>query len=141
MPAIPGIHAALSGLIAASARVAVSADNIANAQNSAPVPKSAGGEAEQYDGYVPRRAVATSLAQGGTVAQPAAVDPAFVLAFDQGNPAADERGLVARPNVVPEAETADLIQAERAYEASLAALRTIDQLARALEESFARRER
>ena len=49
--------------------------------------------------------------------------------YQPGNPAADERGMVAMPNVKIHEEMADMINASRSFEANLAVVKNARQMA------------
>lgn len=128
------VQVSASGLRAQSLRMRVIAENLAN-QDS--VAQTAGG-----DPY--RRKVAAFRAEvdrntGATevkVQSIAADKSAFGRVYQPGNPAADAKGYVLRPNVNGLVEAADMKAAQRSYEANLNAIeaaksltmRTIDLL-------------
>ena len=87
-----------SGLAAASLRLQVSANNVANISSTGPLPgaPNAGGFPPAY---VPQRLNQVDVAGGGTVATVGTVSPSFVSQFDPSAPFADKNGLVAAPNV------------------------------------------
>jgi flagellar basal-body rod protein FlgC len=65
----------------------------------------------------------------GVAVAEVADDPSpFVEVYDPGHPDADERGIVRYPNVDPAREMVELILAQRAYEANLAALAAARQI-------------
>ena len=89
---------AVSGINAASLRLAVSASNIANALSDGPLPGSA--NAANFPGpYVPLRVYQVDLAGSGTGASIAVVRPGYVPKFDPAAPYADANGMVASPTV------------------------------------------
>ena len=53
---------------------------------------------------------------------------ALPATHDPGHPAADENGMVLRPNVVPLVEVADMREASRAFEANVQVLRQTKEL-------------
>lgn len=58
----------------------------------------------------------------------------FKKVFDPGNPSADAEGYILKPNVNPLIEKQDMMEAQRAYEANLAAIEVTKQmLARTVE--------
>lgn len=109
----------LSGLRAASTRIAVAADNIAN-QNS--TSREENGRVVR-EPYVPRQVDQVSLSEGGTQALLRDRNPASVPIFDPDDPDADADGTVRAPNVNLETETVNLIAARSAYKANLNAIK------------------
>ncbi len=122
---ISGFSTSLSGLMAQSKRVAVSADNIANMQSRGLRP---GGPAEQPGAYVPKQTQDVTTAGGGVRAEVRAVTPPSVEVYAPSNPDADVNGVAALPNVNLAAELVTQIQAQTAYEANAAAIRTQDEM-------------
>ena len=110
----------LAGLDVAVRRVATASGNIANVRSLAP--QSAG----DAGGFRPLELQQVSDARGTprAVVRPADVNP--LETFDPANPDADANGVVSHANVSLERETATLITAQRALEASLAAISTAD---------------
>jgi flagellar basal-body rod protein FlgC len=89
---------ATSGLVAASGRLEVSASNIANAQDTGPLPDAP--NAESFPPvYRAQRVDQVDVAGGGTVANVSTVSPGDVTQYDPSAPFADKNGLVAVPNV------------------------------------------
>ncbi|MEM8773247.1 MAG: flagellar basal body rod protein FlgC [Pseudomonadota bacterium] len=118
---------AASGLRAQSTRIRVTAENIANADSTAPAPG-----LDPYRRQVPvfssfvDRAVGAELVEVSRVA----LDPTeFRLEFDPGHPAANTEGYVQLPNVNSLVEMMDLREAQRSYEANLGALDTMRSMA------------
>lgn len=125
---------AASGMKAQSARLRVTAENLANADSTAQAPG-----ADPY-----RRKTITFGAKrdrdlGGDVVdiKRYGTDPTpFELRYEPGHPAADAAGYVKRANVNEFVELMDMREARRSYEANLSALelarsmtqRTIDLL-------------
>ena len=111
---------AASGLRAQSARIRVTAENIANANSTA--------EAPGLDPYRRQVPVFTSYLDhelGAEVVKMTRVTSEFTLRFEPGHPVADENGYIALPNVNPLVEMMDLREAQRSYEANLGALVTM----------------
>ncbi len=113
----------LSGMATESKRLAVSAQNVANLGSTGVRSESA-----EEDGYVPQRVLATAGPQGGVRGQTVPKSPPSVLLYDPDAPDADEEGVVARPNVQLEEEVVTQIQAQRAYEANVQVLETMDEM-------------
>ncbi len=114
---ITAFNSAVGGLRAASVRVAIAADNIANIGTTRAI-----GDAT-YNGFVPTRAVQTGGIGGPQVtAKP--VSPAFINEYNPSHPDANNEGLVGRANVDLVANIVELKQAEIAYKANAQVLRT-----------------
>src|SRR3546814_190106 len=122
---LAGISASLSGLMAQSKRLAVSAENIANLRSRG---LRQDGPAEQPGAYLPKRVQDVTTAGGGVRAEVRAVTPPAVEVYAPWYPDADAEGVAAIPNVNLAGELVTQIQAQRAYEANAAALRTQDAL-------------
>jgi len=116
---------AASALRAQQSRMRVIAENIANAESTAPVD---GGD--PYRRQVP--VFQTREIDGATGVELARVrqdQGDFRLDYEPGHPAADAEGYVRRPNVDTLVEAMDMREAQRAYEANLNVIET----ARAME--------
>lgn len=113
---------AVSGLQAQKKRIQVLAENIANANSTA---RTAG--AEPYRRQIPVFKVEPMGEDQGVVMSGVKADPKpFPQAYDPGHPAANAAGYVMLPNVNSLAESLDLKQAMKAYEANLNVLDTQD---------------
>lgn len=108
---------AASGMKAQSARLRVTAENLANAESTSRTP---GGDpyrrktisfADRLD-----RALGAELVE---VDRYGVDNTAFPLRYDPSHPAADEKGYVKEPNVNPLVELMDMREAQRSYEANL----------------------
>lgn len=122
---IAGFSASLSGLMAQTKRLAVSADNVAN-MTSRGVRKE--GPADQPGAFVPKRTQDVTTGGGGVRAEVRPVTPPSVEVYAPGSPDADANGIAALPNVNLAEELVTQIQAQRAYEANAKALKTQDEL-------------
>jgi flagellar basal-body rod protein FlgC len=132
MDFLKSLAIAASGLRAQSGRMRVIAENVANADTTPTRP----GE-QPY-----RRKVVTfqqkldnelgvSTVQLGQIKRDRSE---FKTRFEPGNPLADARGFVQKPNVDTMMETLDLREAQRSYEANLNIISTTRRmLARTLE--------
>lgn len=109
------IDTALSALQAQSKRLAVSANNVANARS---LGYQEAADGSDNGGFRPSRVEQTSLAGGGVVAHEVPKSPASVLVYQPDDSNADADGLVPRPNVDLGEEFVNQILAQRAYEAS-----------------------
>jgi flagellar basal-body rod protein FlgC len=122
---ISGFSTSLSGLMANSKRVAVSADNIANMRSRG---VREDGPAVQPGTFVPKQVQDVTTAGGGVRAEVRPVTPPSVEVYAPGSPDADADGVAAIPNVNLAEELVTQMQAQRAYEANAKALKTQDEL-------------
>jgi len=122
----------LSGAVAAQRRFETTANNVANLRSTAA--PSVAGPATDDQGealFRPARQVDRSAAGGGVLSTRQLIDPASVRAFEPSAPDADRDGLVNRPNLDIARETVERLTSKRQLEASLATIRTADDLLRA----------
>ncbi len=117
-----GFRMSASGMSAERFRMDVISSNIANA-NSTRV----GGQ----DPYRRRVVVLESSDDGVQVQQLVQDSSDFRMAHEPGNPNADENGMVYYSNVEPLIEMVDMISAQRAYEANIAAFNSTRAMIRA----------
>lgn len=113
--AIDAINTSLSGLFAAARNMAVSANNIVNAQSTQTT--ATNGQTVNTP-FVPQRVNQQAVAGGGVSTSLSDVAPASVSFFAPDNPAADENGITAFPNVNFEQEAATRILASNTYQAN-----------------------
>lgn len=118
---IAAFSASLSGLMAQTKRLAVSANNVANMTTRG---WRKGGPAQQPGGFIPKRTLDVTTAGGGVRAEVRPVTPPSVEIFSPGRPDADAEGVVALANVSLAEELVTQIQAQRAYEANAQVIRT-----------------
>jgi flagellar basal-body rod protein FlgC len=122
---IPGAHSASQGLRAEQVRLEVISQNIANARTT----KTAEGGPYQRQAVRFKAALGDAMAaQGGAAKNPPTLeivrDPrAAVRVYQPGHPDADKEGFVAYPAINVHEEMADLISANRSYEANIAVMR------------------
>ena len=91
---------AASGLAAASLRLQVSADNVANANSDGPLPSASAPVRAKYPpAYVAQEVNQVATQGGGTSAVVSNAQPGTLTAYDPTAPYADPNGLVAAPNV------------------------------------------
>jgi flagellar basal-body rod protein FlgC len=124
---------ATSGLSAASLRLNVTANNIANALTTGPLPAAggsgaSGGAANSNNSsnfppaFVPLQVnqsdQSNGSSPGGTVATVTAVSPSFVTQSDPSAPFANQDGLVAAPNVDLASQFVQLLTAKYAFAAN-----------------------
>jgi len=121
----PVLSIALSGLQAATNRLSVSANNVANALTSRPVARAG----ETPDGvFAAQQVVARSAGGGGVATSVQDKDPATVTGPDPASPS----GLSAFPNVDLVSEAVDQKLAVASYRANAAVIRTRQELDDAL---------
>jgi flagellar basal-body rod protein FlgC len=91
---------AVSGIAAASDRLRVSANNVANTESGGPLPSADPAIAAQHpQAYTPQEVHQVETAGGGTKAVVSNMQPGSVAAYDPTAPYADQNGMVAEPNV------------------------------------------
>ena len=110
---LSSVSIGLSGLAAASLRLDVAANNIANAQSAGAIPGNLGPAP-----YTPMQVV-QSDSGSGTTANTEPVDPAYIPTFDPQSPDANAQGTVAMPNVDLTQEVVELAMAQQSYQANL----------------------
>ena len=115
------IGSALSGLSAASTRVSVAADNIAN---------------QFSKDYVPKQVTQVSLQTGGTQARVLDVTPATTPVFNPSDPEANADGTVSFPNVDLATELVNLTIASYDYKANLKSIKVANELHKSLLDIF-----
>ena len=110
------ITTALSGLRAQSAKTAISAENIANAQSV---------------GYTPKDAVLTSSESGVEVSIQSRQN-ATVKTYSPDSVLADNDGFVSVPEISYEYDIINMMTAETAYKANISVIKTSDEMQDAL---------
>jgi flagellar basal-body rod protein FlgC len=121
---------ALSGALAASKRLDISANNTANARSQGALAAADGPEAFQ-----PSRSVQTAVSDPngrglGTRIAAIPANPAIRAALQPDSPFANAEGLVATPDVDLARERIDQIASLRSFQANLALIRTQDEIER-----------
>jgi flagellar basal-body rod protein FlgC len=122
---------AASGMAAASLRLQVSANNVANVSDTGPLPGTANA-ANFSAAYVPLQVNQVASAGGGTTASVAPVSPSYVPQFDPGAPFADQNGLVAAPNVDLASEAVQQIIARYEFAANAKVMQVNAQMMQSL---------
>lgn len=117
--AIDAINTALSGLYASSKTLAVSANNIANAQSTT---SNVNGQTVNQP-YVPQAVSQQSVQGGGVSTSLRDVQPASINIFSPEDPSANEQGMVAMPNVNLDQEVANTSLAANTYKANAAVIK------------------
>jgi flagellar basal-body rod protein FlgC len=118
----------VTGLTAAQTQLQVSASNLANMDDSAPLP---GSGVQGPAPFVPTRVETVSLGSGGVQAQLSASTSASTPAYEPDSPYADSPGMVAKPDVDPVGETVSRMQALQQYRASAAMIEADDRMQKA----------
>jgi flagellar basal-body rod protein FlgC len=119
-PLSQSMETAASAMRAQSTRMRLVAENLANADSTSAMP---GGT--PYQRKVMSFLQSVDKATNAAIVQPGPIttDSApFRNVYDPSSPAANAQGYVSMPNVSPVLELADMREAERSYEANLAAL-------------------
>ena len=120
-PMIVGMNISISGMSASAARLSASASNIANARTIGAL------SARGPVAYQPIEVVQVSMGEGASIAGATASyrprTPAYVGAYDPEQPFADERGMVAVPNVDLAEEVVGSLEAAATFRANLAAFK------------------
>ena len=115
------IETSVSGMTSQATRMRIIAENIANAQSTAKGP-----DGEPYRRRVVSFSNELDRASGAKLVNVKGIEMdkgEFDTKYDPGHPAADSEGYVKMPNVNPLIETMDMQQAQRSYEANLAAVK------------------
>lgn len=110
---ISPISSALSGLNAASNRIAVSADNIAN---------------QFSKNYTPKTVLQVSVGNGGVRSEVRDVEPPTTTIFNPSDPDADANGGVQLPNVDLATELVNMSIASYDYKANLKSIKIADNM-------------
>jgi flagellar basal-body rod protein FlgC len=126
----PIFSIALSGIVAATRRLEVSAANVANVDSTGALSDATTGSPGTPAPFQPLEVTQQPLLTGGTSASIGLLEPATTTAFQPGAPFANADGLVAAPNVDLAGEALNQIQAVNAYKANLKVLEVADDLER-----------
>ena len=129
------INTALSGLQAASVRLAGAASNTANMRTRGPVPATKPSEPlptpprpDQPRVYQAVETVQTAEAGGGVRARNVPVTPAYQVEYDPDSVDANEDGEVAAPNVDLTRDVVDQLEAMRAFRANLSVIQAAEEM-------------
>ncbi len=121
------LSTSLSGMMAATKKLAVSASNLANAQS-----KGSLGKTDPNRPYLAMTTVDTGVAGGGVKTAVVLRTPAYVPSYDPDAAFADEDGMVAAPNVNVDEEIMTGLQAKQAYQANAVMLSRINDMSKEL---------
>ena len=124
---------AASGLAAASQRLWVSANNVANAESDGPLPSASAAIQAQYPAaYTAQQVNQVATPGGGTSAIVSSLRPGTVTAYDPAAPYADQNGQVAAPNVDLAAEAVQQAIASYTFVANADVMRVSQQMMQTL---------
>jgi flagellar basal-body rod protein FlgC len=115
------IETSISGMNSQGTRMRIIAENIANAQSTAKGPNG-----DPYRRRVVSFTNELDRASGSKIVKVKGIEEdkaEFETIYDPNHPAADANGYVKMPNVNTLIETMDMKQAQRSYEANLAAVK------------------
>lgn len=119
-----------SGLVANRTRLEIISSNLANANSV----YDAQGRYAPFQRRIPILAAgdpSTGRAEGVHVSEIRIDTSPFRKAFDPSNPHADKNGYVSLPNVYPQIEQINALEATRAYEANITAAEATKQMVQA----------
>jgi flagellar basal-body rod protein FlgC len=118
---------------AATARLQVSARNVANVRSAGVLPDEQGNYPDGAPrAYTPRRVDQVDLAGGGTQAIVGEVSPGYVPTYDPGAPYANAEGMVAYPNVDLTEEAIQQLIARYTFAANARVVTAYDQMVKSL---------
>jgi len=124
---------AVSGMLAASQRLQVSAQNVANVRSDGALPDAQGNYASDAPrSYTPQRVDQVELSTGGTRPIVTEVSPSYMATFDPSAPYANEAGLVASPNVDLAEEMVQMLTAQLTYAANARMVTSHNQMVKSL---------
>ncbi len=112
------LSTSLSGLMAASKKASVAAENIANSDVTG-----ATDPANSHQAYAAKTTQTVTTAGGGVNTVILNRTPAFIPSYEPDSPFADGKGLVNAPNVNLDEELITTKMAENSYKANLTALK------------------
>ena len=128
------LSVSLSGMAAATARLNVSAQNVANSLTSGALPDAPAFKAGAPTPYQPQQLVQFSLGadQGGGVTTRVETQPGAVeTGYDPTASYANAQGMVAMPNVDPAVELVNQMQALQQFKANLKVFETSNDMLKA----------
>jgi flagellar basal-body rod protein FlgC len=122
-PLIASSRLSSAGLEAQSMRLRIVSENVANAQSTGLTPGSDpySRKTITFKSELDRTLGAASV----SVKDVGRDETPFPVEYDPGNPAADENGMVKKPNVNMLIEMADMREANRSYEANLQMMKQV----------------
>ena len=124
---------AMSGMLAATRRLEVSARNVANVRSDGALPDAQGNYSPDAPRpYTPLRVDQVDVATGGTRAVVTEVSPSYVATPNPSAPYANQDGLVAAPNVDLADEVVQQLMASYAYAANARVVTSYNQMVKSL---------
>lgn len=137
MDLLTSLRISASGLAAQRKRMEAVSSNIANAQTTRTAEGGPYRKKEVVFGSEPARDSFADVLEGTMDAQAQTVhavevvnsDKPPILKYEPNNPEANKDGYVAYPDINVMAEMADMIEAQRAYEANISAVNTTKSMA------------
>jgi flagellar basal-body rod protein FlgC len=124
---------AVSGMLAATRRLEVSALNVANVRSDGALPDAQGNYSPDAPrAYTPLRVDQVDVATGGTRAVVTEASPSYVATFNPSAPYANEDGLVASPNVDLADEMIQQLIAQLTYAANARVVTSYNQTVKSL---------
>jgi flagellar basal-body rod protein FlgC len=117
---------ALSGMLAATTRLNVAAENIANTNTSGAIPGSDAPAGSPAPATPRRDTVETSV--GGTKAVINDVNPAYITSHDPTSPYANSKGDVAQPNIDLGTEIVNAVNARYQFAANALVFKISDRM-------------
>jgi flagellar basal-body rod protein FlgC len=132
MDLLTSLRISSSGLAAQRKRMEAVSSNIANAQTTRTAEGGPYRKKEVVFGSEPARESFSEILEGSLDEKPQTVhvvevvnsDKPPILKYEPNHPEANKDGYVAYPDINVMAEMADMIEAQRAYEANISALNT-----------------
>jgi flagellar basal-body rod protein FlgC len=129
---------AVSGMIAATRRLEVSASNVANIESTGALPLASGTvPAGAPQAYAPLRLIQTESAGGGTQTRVSTVTPSSIAISDPQAPFANQDGQVAAPNVDISQEMVEQMLASYSFAANAAVMKADDGMTKTLIDTMA----
>lgn len=125
---VSAVGVALSGLSAASLRVGVASNNIANLQSTSSLRNGQ----RTDEPYTPQEVVQTSDENGGVRASVRDVEQPSISQLDPSNPSADASGVVKFPNVDLAEQLTNMIVGGYDFRANLKVFKANDELTKSL---------
>lgn len=119
------ISIALTGLRAQNQRLAVAANNIANANTTGVLPTQ---QSPASTVYKPLSVSQIALAAGGVITTVNESPAGYSPAYDPSNIYANEQGVVAAPNVDLPQEIVNILETKSLFKANLAVLKTQNEM-------------
>jgi len=124
---------AVSGMLAATRRLQVSAQNVANMRSDGALPDAQGNYSPGAPRpYTPLRVDQVDLAGGGTRAIVNEISPSYIVAYDPSAPYANQDGMVAAPNVDLADELVQQLTATYTYAANARVVTSYNQMVKSL---------